>query len=458
VKVLERFRIHALVVAVSAAAIWLLSAKSWTLPSDVSSTSWNGIIAFAALALLCDTTFLRISFANINSSVAFVPFLASVMLFEHPWPMLISGVTAVAVDTFVRKKPPIRIWFNTAQYMLAVGLAGEAYRALGGTILSSQFSLHVAAFVALVATYFLVNSGSVALAVALSSGVSVREAWSRIVGGSFLYDFFSSSLAILLAFLYLKSQLVGLVLLVVPLFFVRHMYQMNLQLERVNKELLELMVKAIEARDPYTSGHSLRVCEYARSMARDMGLSTKHVDQIESAALLHDVGKIYEEFAPLLRKEGKLTPDERMLMQRHPSRSAELASTIAEFRGPVALAIRHHHENFDGSGYPDGISGEGIPLAARIIMIADTMDAMTTDRPYRKALSFERTMEELKKFAGKQFDPRLVELVASSANLRRLLGATAEQGGSPVHALGAWVARSSGPWRVPRGSSPAKVG
>jgi HD-GYP domain-containing protein (c-di-GMP phosphodiesterase class II) len=122
------------------------------------------------------------------------------------------------------------------------------------------------------------------------------------------------------------------------------------------------------------------------------------------------------------------------------------------------LAIRHHHENFDGSGYPDGLAREAIPLAARIIMIADTMDAMTTDRPYRKALSFERTLEELRKFAGKQFDPKLVDLVASSANLRRLLGATAEEGGSTVHALGAWVARSSGPWRVPRGSSPAKVG
>jgi putative nucleotidyltransferase with HDIG domain len=233
---------------------------------------------------------------------------------------------------------------------------------------------------------------------------------------------------------------------------------MNLQLERVNKELLELMVKAIEARDPYTSGHSLRVSEYARSMARDLGLSSKQVDQIESAALLHDVGKIYEEFAPLLRKEGKLTPDERMLMQRHPARSAELAATIAEFRGPVALAIRHHHENYDGSGYPDGLASESIPLASRIIMIADTMDAMTTDRPYRKALSFERVLEELRKFSGKQFDPKLVELVEHSANLRRLLGATTEQGGSPVHALGAWVARTSGPWRTPKGTIPAKVG
>lgn len=454
----ERFSVYALVAAVTAATIWLFASRAWSIPSDSSATTWNGIIAFSALALLCDTTFLRITFANINSSVAFVPFLASAMLFQHPWPMLISGLTAGIVDTFVRKKPPIRIWFNTAQYMLAVGLGAEVYYALGGTVLFAPFSLKVGAFAGLVVTYFLVNSGSVALVVALSSGVSVREAWSRIVGGRFLYDFFSSSLSILLAFLYLNFQLIGLALLVVPLFFVRHMYQMNLQLERVNKELLELMVKAIEARDPYTSGHSLRVCEYARSMARDLGLSTKQVDQIESAALLHDVGKIYEEFAPLLRKEGKLTPDERMLMQRHPSRSAELASTIAEFRGPVGLAIRHHHENFDGSGYPDGISGESIPLAARIIMIADTIDAMTTDRPYRKALSFDRTMEELKKFAGKQFDPKLVELVANSANLRRLLGATAEQGGSPVHALGAWAARTSGSWRSTRVSTTFKVG
>ena len=457
-RLFERYRIHALVAAVSAAAVSLLVVNAWVFPAASSSTNWNGLVAFAALAILCDTSFLRISFANIKSSVAFGPFIASVMLFQHPWAMLISGVTAFTVDTFVRKKPAIRIWFNTAQYMLAVGLGAEVYRLLGGASLSSQsFSFQAFAFVGLVLTYFLVNSGSVALAVSISAGVSVREAWTRIISGSFLYDFLASSLAVLLVFLYLKFQLLGLAVLVVPLFFVRHMHHMNLQLERVNKELLELMVKAIEARDPYTSGHSLRVSEYARSMARDLGLSSKQVDQIESAALLHDVGKIYEEFAPLLRKEGKLTPDERMLMQRHPARSAELAATIAEFRGPVALAIRHHHENYDGSGYPDGVAGEGIPLASRIIMIADTMDAMTTDRPYRKALSFERVMEELRKFSGKQFDPKLVDLVEHSSNLRRLLGATAEQGGSPVHALGAWVARTSGPWRTAR-STPAKVG
>ena len=277
-------------------------------------------------------------------------------------------------------------------------------------------------FVALVVTFFVVNQGSVAFGVAAIGQMSVWESWSRIAGGSLLYDFVSSSLAILLAFLYIKLQLVGLAILILPLFFVRHMYHMNLQVERVNRELLELMVKAIEARDPYTSGHSVRVAEYARQIARELGLHPKHVDQVATAALLHDVGKIHEDFAPLLRKAGRLTPEERMLMQAHPVRSADLAGTIAEFRGRVQTDIRNHHENYDGTGYPDGLVGEAISIGARIIMIADTLDAMTTDRPYRKALTLQRTLEELARHAGRQFDPKLVTLVSKSPEYAAFLG------------------------------------
>jgi putative nucleotidyltransferase with HDIG domain len=306
--------------------------------------------------------------------------------------------------------------------MLAVGLAGLVYRAAGGPIVLYHFGVGVVPFLLLVTTFFFVNQGSVALGVAMLNRLSVWESWSKLAGGSIIYDFISSSLAVLLAFLYTEFQFLGLALLILPLFFVRHMYQMNLQVERVNRELLELMVKSIEARDPYTSGHSVRVSEYARQIAREVGLNPKFVDQIGTAALLHDVGKIYEEFAPLLRKEGRLTPEERMLMQAHPVRSAELAGTIAEFRGKVQADIRNHHENFDGTGYPDGLLGEEIPLGARIIMVADTLDAMTTDRPYRKALSLQRALEELHKHSGTQFDPKLVTIVAKSPSIRRLLG------------------------------------
>ena len=306
--------------------------------------------------------------------------------------------------------------------MLGVGLGSLLYNLLGGHVGFDRLIVNIPAFIALVLVFFAVNQGTVSLAVSLTSDLPLRETWTRFARGSLIYDLVSSSLAIVLVFLYIKFQIIGLAVLVLPLFFVRHMYQMNLQVERVNRELLELMVKAIEARDPYTSGHSVRVSEYARSMARDLGLSAKHVDDIATAALLHDVGKIHEDFAPLLRKAGQLTPEERMLMQAHPVRSADLAGTIAEFRGRVQADIRNHHENYDGSGYPDGLIGEGIPIGARIIMIADTLDAMTTDRPYRKALTLQRTLEELWKYSGKQFDPRLVELVSGSPSIRRLLG------------------------------------
>ena len=113
-------------------------------------------------------------------------------------------------------------------------------------------------------------------------------------------------------------------------------------------------------------------------------------------------------------------------MQSHPARGAELVSTSAGLRGEVERAIRHHHENYDGSGYPDGLAGESIPVSARIIMVADTLDAMTTDRPYRKALSFDRVVQELLKYSGVQFDPRLVRLVINSASIRRLVDGSGE--------------------------------
>ena len=413
-------RLWAVIGVVTVASAVILLVPEWVGPDKSRATLWNGIVAFTLLGILCDTSFLRISFANVNSSVAFVPFLASVTLFDHPWPMVISGITAVIVDTLVRRKPFIRVWFNTAQYMLAVGLGQYVYRATGGSVSVDVFNVPLLSFIGLVLTYFVVNSGTVSLAVAYSSGVPVKESWARITSSAHVY-LISSGLALLLAFLYVELEFRGIAILVLPLFFVRHIYQMNQQLEQKSREQLGFMVKAIEARDPYTSGHSVRVAEYARTMARELGLSAKEVDSIETAALLHDVGKMYEEFVPLLRKEGRLTPDERVLMQSHPVRSAELVSTAAGLRGAVEEAVRHHHENFDGSGYPDGLAGGEIPIGARVIMVADTLDAMTTDRPYRRALSYDRVVQELSRYAGTQFDPNLVQIATTSTAIRRLV-------------------------------------
>jgi HD-GYP domain-containing protein (c-di-GMP phosphodiesterase class II) len=142
---------------------------------------------------------------------------------------------------------------------------------------------------------------------------------------------------------------------------------------------------------------------------------------VETAALLHDVGKIHEEFAPLLRKEGRLTEEETALMQTHSAKSAELVGIISKFHGFIQESVRHHHERWDGHGYPDGLSAKDIPLGARIILIADTIDAMTTDRPYRKRLPLEVVIAELQKCKGSQFDPGLIDVVVTSVAVRRLI-------------------------------------
>jgi HD-GYP domain-containing protein (c-di-GMP phosphodiesterase class II) len=221
----------------------------------------------------------------------------------------------------------------------------------------------------------------------------------------------------------------GLIGIIVPIIAVRHVYGLYHQLEAAGQELLQVMVKAIEARDPYTSGHSVRVSEMSRAMAVELGLPAREIEQVETAALLHDVGKIHEEFAPLLRKEGRLTDEETALMQTHSVKSADLVGIISKFHGFIQDSVRHHHERWDGQGYPDGVSDKNIPLGARIILIADTIDAMTTDRPYRKRLPLDVVIAELQKCKGTQFDPELVDVVVASVAVRRLIGGAAASAG-----------------------------
>lgn len=414
-------RVFVAFIAIAAAAS--LSAAGFSLLGSDVEAHRNALVTFLVLGFATEASYLklRVGQAQTTSSVSFIPYIASFLLFDTGWAALVAATSMLGVEAFVRRKPPIRIVFNVSQLVVAICSASWMYHVLGGRPSLLLYELEPMAVAIGVLTYFLVNSSAVSVAIALGDGIPLGRAWVRIAGASLLYDMFSSPLAAVLAFFYVESQLVGVLVLILPLYFVRHIYQVNLQLEQVNRDLLELMVKAIEARDPYTSGHSLRVSQMAEVLARDLGLGHKLVEQIRTAALLHDVGKIHEEYAPLLRKEGRLDATERALMQTHSVRSAELVSTISSFKGIITDAVRSHHENYDGSGYPDGTAGKAIPVGSRIIMVADTIDAMTTDRPYRGALGYERVVEELERFAGKQFDPEVVSICLKSTVIREMV-------------------------------------
>jgi putative nucleotidyltransferase with HDIG domain len=412
--------IVAYVIAVCLAAGAMLASAEF----DVSTAGipfWNTFVALLALGLLAEFFSLRLRVGTATSAVSFVAYLSAVLLLGPPWAMVIAGTTELVAETVVRRKPLIKILHNTAKEIVAVGFAGWVYVAAGGTLWIAEPAMKVPAFLGATVLYFLVSNGAAATAVAMSSRSELGEAWSQIVVKGLVHDVLSSSLAPLLAFLWIKLQLSGLLLVIVPLFFVRHALHVNLQLEQTNRELLELMVKSIEARDPYTSGHSVRVATFARAIARSLGLPARDIEQIETAALLHDVGKIYGEYAAILRKGDDLSPTERELIQTHPGRSAELVRTISSLRGYVERCVRCHHEHYDGGGYPDGLVGDEIPIGARIVMVADTADAMMTDRPYRGARTYEDVIREFDRYAGTQFDPDVVEAFKRSTAIRRLI-------------------------------------
>jgi putative nucleotidyltransferase with HDIG domain len=170
---------------------------------------------------------------------------------------------------------------------------------------------------------------------------------------------------------------------------------------------VETLIRAIQARDRYTSGHSARVSRYALLVADKLGLSTKEKRDLYLASMLHDIGKIGIP-DELLNREGKLTDDQMRQIRDHVKVGASMLNALGEMHSIVPL-ILHHHEAWDGSGYPDGLEGEEIPLMSRILAVADTYDAMTSDRPYRKALSAIETIEEIKRCSGQSFDPRVVD-------------------------------------------------
>jgi HD-GYP domain-containing protein (c-di-GMP phosphodiesterase class II) len=179
------------------------------------------------------------------------------------------------------------------------------------------------------------------------------------------------------------------------------------ELRRSYMATVRALSNAVEARDAYTGKHAERVASYGLELARAAGLELADSPQIEFGFLLHDVGKVAVPDA-ILFKSSSLTDEEYALVCKHPVTGSEILRDV-DFLGEGKLVVRHHHEHWDGSGYPDGLAGEAIPLAARVFSVADALDALTTDRPYRPASSFADARDEIRAGSGSQFDPTVVE-------------------------------------------------
>ena len=382
-----------------------------------------GLAAFSGLAILSEA--LAIDFAvakdhRAKSSIIFLPLFACAIVFPPSAAVAATVVVLAVTELLFRERVVWRAAFNISQDVLAIGAGALVYHALADA--DSKTLEVVLAFALLTLTAFAVNI----LTVSGLYAIRQKERFTTIIrrifgggGGNLLYGLLASPVAMAGAILYRQFDVGGLLMLVLPLMLIRYSYLSKVQLQQANRDLLSVLVKAIETRDPYTSGHSVRVSTLARAIAEDLGLSRRMVERVEWAALLHDIGKIDMMYAPIIGKPSDLTEEERSIIRSHATKGAELLRTLSSVDEVVIQGVRHHHERYDGSGYPDGLAGKAIPIAARIIMLCDSIDAMLSDRPYRRALTIEQARVELLRCAGSQFDPDIVEVVLRCNTLER---------------------------------------
>jgi riboflavin transporter FmnP len=370
--------------------------------SKVAGVAFWTLVTIVASALPVNLSY------GVQVAVSSAPLMAATILGGPT-----AGALVAAIGTTEMREIRGRVaWYGTLANHAAIVLPVIA----GGLVLSWVRGFETGFAWELVATlvgslvYFALNLVFVSLIVVFRGGHSIREFLTRAETTNIWGNLVSlGPLAWLMARMFAMpgggwwtTLLFGL-----PLFTTRGAYQRFVEMREMFTQTIGALAEAVDKRDPYTSKHSQRVRLISVDIGREMRVNAGELEALEWGGLLHDVGKIGVPDS-VLRKEGKLTREERMIMNAHPVLGAQIIGPVERLAAELPV-IRHHHEWYNGSGYPDRLIGDEIPRLARILHVADAFEAMTADRPYRKALSGEVALSELRKFAGVQFDPEVVD-------------------------------------------------
>jgi putative nucleotidyltransferase with HDIG domain len=432
-KILGKVRKRSRVVSYYTGSVALLGLFTVVIALLNSPADWVGLLLFACLAASVELFSVELfqssrSYVSVSSIIA----IASILLFgplagalTHMVSGIMTGVTNLRSEGAKSRRASWirRTAFNAGMLVVAAALAGQVYIRTGGTPGIVNQTSNVLPLAAAVTTDTLTNILILIAVLVLQTGRRPKDIWKR--------DFqWAAPIAILggiigggvLAMAYSMFGLVGVAAFFLPVLttsysfrlyiaktktYVDQLETLNRDLQEANLGLMETLSGVIDAYDVYTYGHSAQVAVYAKALAEKLGLPQHEQETIVKAALVHDIGKIGVT-DNIIGKQGQLTADEYNLVRRHPIIGAEILSRMNGLRD-LAPLVRHHHEWWDGGGYPDGTKGEEIPLAARVLTLADALDALCSDRPYRATMSFREVKEEIARCSGTQFDPRVVE-------------------------------------------------
>ncbi len=375
---------------------------------------WKSILVLCAFAFVAETLAFQLPISG-SVSLGFALGFAA-LLYDGPVAAtLVALVGSVSVQDIRDRRPLDVQLFNSAQLVLSILVAAWVYAALGGYPLAwvtagaqGAGALGLGAAMVAATAFVVVNIALVGEAVALRAGMSIARILREQSFGSYWISFVMLALlGYVLARVVDSTGWIGAVLLAAPFVIARKTFRVYLELSAAYADTVRSLVQALEAKDPYTRGHSERVAEYSKAMAAHLGLSPALVERVEIAALLHDVGKVGIPESTLI-KEGPLTSSEYGEIREHPTKGASVLLEV-EFLADVAPIVAAHHERMDGTGYPSGLAGGEIPIEARLLAVADAYDAMTSSRPYRAALGADEAAQELRAVSGSQLDQVAVD-------------------------------------------------
>jgi diguanylate cyclase (GGDEF)-like protein/putative nucleotidyltransferase with HDIG domain len=395
----------------------------WILPA-VHIDNW---LLFGALLVMSNvTSAFKVALLAASGSTLSVSYMVdfAALLLLGPAPTILIAVTSAWSQCTFRMRQPTpwyRTLFSMASLAITVVAAGFAYEELGGIpgVLTSSFRT-TAALVGAATTYFLFNTVLVSCAIALSTRQSIVASWNQNFLWSAPSYFFGAAIAFLTGLAVLNLGLwFGVLLIAGPGYFVYRTYKVYIgriederrhvqEMSDLHLATIEALALAIDAKDQTAQSHIRRVQVYAAGLARALGMSDQEIQGVKTAALLHDIGKLAVP-EHILSKPGPLTQEEFQKIRIHPQVGAEIISAVP-FPYPVAPLILSHHERWDGRGYPQGLRGEGIPLGARILTVVDYFDALTSDRPYHRAMDHDAALALLDQEAGRALDPAIVKL------------------------------------------------
>jgi putative nucleotidyltransferase with HDIG domain len=399
----------AAVIAVAAPLPVLAAVRAWP------GTSVTDCVALGLLLVFTDSIVARGSHDLAKIALTSVISSACLPLVGGWATIVLASTTIVAYDP----QPMIKRTFNAAQTVLAAAASAGVFVLCGGeAIRPDSFPYLLLPFMAALIAHCVVNGTLVAGIVSLHQGVPVKIVFHGTMAASIPGYVGYGLFGLLLAVLWDEDGAgvgpTAAILLLLPLFVARWAYAQYAEEQRAYDRTVRALMTAVETKDLYTRGHSERVSAASVLIARAIGMREDRVQSLRYAGMLHDVGKLGVP-TRVLQKNGGLTEGERASIQLHPVQGVEIIREI-EFLDEAVAGIQHHHERLDGRGYPMGLGGDDIPEFARVIAVADAFDSMTTTRSYRGARTVTEAMTELRRCAGDQFDPRMVEALVTAVD------------------------------------------